>query len=53
VKRAGATLKPDYDLPCKQIGEGKMLVNIDDAEQRDKSIPLVEDDQEHTVEVKI
>jgi len=52
VKRTGATLEPDYDLPCTRIGEGDMHVTIDAVGQCDKAIPFVEDDQKHAVEVK-
>ena len=35
------------------IGNGEMSVTVDGVEQQDKAIPLVDDHQEHSVEVKI
>jgi cyclic beta-1,2-glucan synthetase len=34
-------------------GNGEMSVTVDGVEQYDKAIPLVDDRQEHTVEVRI
>ena len=35
-----------------QTGEGEMSVIVDGVEQHDKTIPLVDDHQEHRVEVR-
>ena len=35
------------------MGSGETSVTIDGVEQHDKAIPLVDDHQDHTVEVRI
>jgi cyclic beta-1,2-glucan synthetase len=36
-----------------QTGKGEMTVIVDDVEQPDQAIPLVDDHQEHRVEVRM
>jgi cellobiose phosphorylase len=36
-----------------RVGKGEMSVTVDGIEQQDKVIPLVDDHQEHSVEVRI
>ncbi|MBF8286080.1 MAG: NdvB, partial [Anaerolineales bacterium] len=36
-----------------RAGNGEMSVTVDGVEQHDKAIPLVDDRQEHSVEVRI
>jgi cellobiose phosphorylase len=36
-----------------RAGKGEMIVTVDGVEQHEKAIPLVDDHQEHSVEVRI
>ena len=36
-----------------RVGKGEMSVTVDGVEQQDNAIPLVDDHQEHSVEVRI
>ena len=42
-----------HHRPANARGNGEMSVTVDGVEQHDKAIPLVDDRQEHSVEVKI
>ncbi|MEK7803724.1 MAG: hypothetical protein AAB251_04925, partial [Deltaproteobacteria bacterium] len=47
--------KTTYHITVRQMpaGSGETSVTIDGVERHDKAIPLVDDRQDHTVEVRI